>query len=63
MPALPERPERKPLTKDVKFESEFKAEIQAFCDMLEENKIVVVGTTWEKELPKILHDERTRKVP
>ena len=31
--------------------------------MLKELKVDVLNTTWEKELPKVIHDARYRQIP
>lgn len=38
-------------------------EISKFKDMLAETKVGSLDTTWEKELPKFIHDPRYRLIP
>jgi len=51
------------LPPEERFVREKQKEVSEFKQMLQEKKVGVLNTTWEKELPKLVHDPRFRLVP
>ena len=51
------------LTPDQQFQQDHQKEISHFKQMLKDLKVDVVHSTYQRELPKFIHDSRYRSVP